>query len=298
MDFSVRPVEPSDKHDIGKFLINHTAETFYIRSNMVKGGLQYEEKPYQAEYFVALSKGHIVGIISHNWIGSVQIFSIFDEVVPLLASCLHQHLLRSPRAVDCFLGPEKNVSILINSLNIKETDLIGGYRVEKLFTLCLKNLISQESLISDGMKVRQAIAEDLPLLSEWRRDFFVEVHKAEYSNKTLKRAQEEVGRRIQEKNLYILEKDGKSVSYCGLGGWLQDWTIVGPVWTPVCERSKGYGRIVTAGSLLHVRENGCTNAVLFTLNPYAEKTYRAIGFKDSGDWAVNILINKNRLSEA
>ena len=297
MNFSVRPIEFSDIQDIGEFLSNHAAEVFYIRSNIAKGGFRYEGKPYQAEYFIALSEGSIVGIISHNWIGSVQIFSIFDEAIPLLSSCLHQHLLLSPRIVDCFLGPEKNVCTLIDSLNIKESDLLGGHRVEKLFTLSLKNLISQGSLISDEMKVRQAVLEDAPLLSEWRRDFFVEVQKSADTRKTLERAQEEVERRIQEKNLYILEKKGKPVSYCGLGGGLKDWTIVGPVWTPLSERSKGYGRIVTAGSLLNARENGYKNAVLFTLNPYAEKAYRAVGFKEAGNWSVNFLLDKEKISK-
>ena len=72
---------------------------------------------------------------------------------------------------------------------------------------------------------------------------------------------------------------------------LPDAVQIGNVWTPTALRGRGYARAVVAGALRCARDEGATEAVLFTAtdNNAARKAYLATGFTRIGDYAIVLL---------
>ncbi|MEI7669408.1 MAG: GNAT family N-acetyltransferase [Pseudomonadota bacterium] len=123
----------------------------------------------------------------------------------------------------------------------------------------------------------------------WDKEFSVE---ALGESKKTETKDEKPSRMISilfERSLFVIEKDNQILSFCGTGGFLSDWKWVGPVYTPPNLRGHGYGRAVTGGSLEIVRNEGAKFAGLFSSNPVAIKTYKALGFKEIGDWRLSFL---------
>jgi predicted GNAT family acetyltransferase len=63
---------------------------------------------------------------------------------------------------------------------------------------------------------------------------------------------------------------------------------LGGVYTPPRLRGRGYARSVVAGALVLAQAEGADRAVLFTgeQNAAALKAYRALGFRDVGDYSL------------
>lgn len=285
-----------DREALTRLLAQDVAGSYYILSNLSKGGMSYQGEPYQANYFGLFLNGNLEGVLSHNWIGSVQIFlsSKAADITPLSTTWI-SHVNRYQQKIDCFLGKKSDVEALLKALNITSAELRDGGRIEGLFSLDLSTLIDPEVLDDPSISVRQADMSDHEILSHWRHDFFVESQGSEPGENLYKRASEEILRRIPERNLFLLLRNGEPKSFCGVSGFVHDCKIVGPVWTPPIERGKGYGRAVTAGALKILQKQGCRQAVLFTLNPQAESAYKAIGFKRIGDWRVDFPVSLNFL---
>lgn len=271
-----------------QLLTKNVAGSYYILSNLSKGGMTYQGEPYQANYFGLFLDDILEGVLSHNWIGSVQIFlsSRIDDVAPLSRKWV-SHINKTQQKIDCFLGGRSDVESLLGSLNITNTELRSGGRIESLFSLNLDVMINPPILDDPSISIKQADMSDHELISHWRHDFFVESQGAEPGENLYKKVSEEISRRIPEGSLFLLSHNGQPKSFCGVSGFVPDCRIVGPVWTPMTERGKGYGRAITAGALRILQERGCKQAVLFTLNPQAERAYKAIGFKKIGDWRVD-----------
>jgi predicted GNAT family acetyltransferase len=90
------------------------------------------------------------------------------------------------------------------------------------------------------------------------------------------------------KRLWVLADDGLVVSMTAFSANARGVVLVGGVYTPAELRDKGYARAVVAGSLLHARDHGSRRSVLFTpgSNVPTQKTYRALGYEDVGDWGL------------
>lgn len=76
--------------------------------------------------------------------------------------------------------------------------------------------------------------------------------------------QQTVQRRQADKVHFCLIKEQQPVSYCIFNAQLPDIVQIGGVFTPLSARGNGYAKCVVAGSLLHARSIGVTQAILFT----------------------------------
>jgi hypothetical protein len=292
MGLSARLLVSGDEERVDAFLEPHTPFAFFMRSNLKKGGVRYEGKPYQSDYFGVFDSGSLVGVLTHSWISSIQLFADAHSFIPPLAEALRKHRAKQPREIECFLGPADQVTFLLSSLGIapsalREEENKDG---EWLFSLALENMTSPAILKKPGITVRRACQADVDLLTVWRHDFNVESRGFAPGQITLDKAQEEISRRINDSELFILEDRGERVSFCGVGGFLSDWSCVGPVWTPPEKRNLGYARAITAGALQIMHGEGTINAVLFAHRPDAVRPYRAIGFERIGDWLLEDLV--------
>ncbi len=288
-DLSARLLVPGDEGLVDSFLKPHTPFAFFMRSNLAKSGLVFEGKPLQADYFGAFDKGKLVGVLMHGWMGNVQLFTSDLTAIPCLVNAWRPHNAKNPRKIELFLGPHAQVARLLSQLGVGVGSLRRYGEVEGLFTLALDKLVLPPLLEKPGITVRHPKDQDLDLLTSWRHDYYVEAIGALPGEPTRNVARSEMARRIKEGDLCILEDHGEPASFCGVGGFLSDWTNVGPVWTPPEKRNRGYGRAAAAAALNILRKEGRTNAVLFAVRPEAQKAYGAIGFERIGDWLFDFL---------
>jgi len=142
--------------------------------------------------------------------------------------------------------------------------------------------------------------EDIDLLVSWRVDFNIEAVHAKPGKALEDKALAEMRERIPAGELYILEKDGQPVSFCGIGGHVPDTVMVGPVWTPPELRNRKYGRIATgyALKLLAEKRPALRQAILFASRADAIRVYEAIGFVRFSDWRLALIKEDYRIENA
>ncbi len=286
-----RPLINEDYLVFDRFLAPHTPWLYFMRSNIRRGALHYYGEPYQAEYIAAFRDGALCGVLAHSWSGSIQCFLPEYEAARPLAVALAEARQKRPRPINCLLGIPDHVDLLHRYYDLQPEDFRNRGGLEELFTLDLMRLQASELLKQPHVRVRQAVLADKEQLVTWRHDFYVEAQGDLPGPETRAKARGEIGRRIDEGDLFVLEDLGEPVSFCGAGGFLTDWKIIGPVWTPPALRGKGYARTIVAGALLQLRAKGAKHAVLFSNNPQAIRAYKALGFTRQGDWRLDFFRN-------
>ena len=256
------------------------------------GGLDYQGKTYQADYYAAFEGGKVRGVLAHSWSENVLVFCPDLFHVSHLLKALGGRLRDKPRSVGSILGPKAQVDTVRKEGGIGDDNLRNPEgREEYLFSinLCGDNKIND--FVNPHQLVRRAIPADADTLTQWRYDFNVTEHGDAPNEETFTNARNEVIRRTAEGTLFVLEDRGEVVSFCGVGGFLPDWKMVGPVWTPPTRRGRGYARAVVAGGLRAARDEGAERSVLFSLSPVAIRAYEELGYKKIGDWRIDNLKN-------
>lgn len=155
----------------------------------------------------------------------------------------------------------------------------------------------QIPVAASDLCTRYAEEKDLDLLVNWRIAFNIEATHAQPGPKLEEAARTEMKERIPRKELFILERNGAPVSFCGICGNLSESVIVGPVWTPVEERRRGYGRLVVAQGIKMLAEErpALREAVLFASRQDAIRAYSALGFVRTADWRLALMKEDFRL---
>lgn len=270
-----------------RFLAPHTPWLYFMRSNIRRAGMSFYGEPYQAEYLAVWQDAAMCGVIAHSWLGSLQCFIPDYESAPALLKALAELRRQRPRPITCMLGVPEHVELLHRYYDFYPKHFRDRNGLEDLYTLTLVDMKMPQALSDQTCRVRSANARDMQKLIEWRCDFNVETIGERRGKEMIAKARAEIERRIDEADLYVLEANGQIVSFCGAGGFLQNWKIVGPVWTPPEFRGRGYARCVVAGALEKLQARGTRHAVLFTGNPQAARAYQAIGFTRVGDWKLD-----------
>jgi len=130
---------------------------------------------------------------------------------------------------------------------------------------------------------RLATSVDRDLLERWLIEFGIEALNradAERVRFGLDDWERNGGRRY-----WIWEVDGRPVSLVGAGGETPNGIRIGPVYTPMADRGKGYASNLTAWVSHAVMNEGRRFCFLYTnlANPTANKIYPAIGYEPVTD---------------
>ncbi|MFD8755735.1 GNAT family N-acetyltransferase [Kitasatospora sp. NPDC059577] len=129
---------------------------------------------------------------------------------------------------------------------------------------------------------RPAGPADRELVIRWYREFLAEA-KVELPD---------VPRAVDEKTaaggLHLWEDGGEPVALAGTSPVLVGMSRVGPVYTPVEHRGRGYGSAVTAAASAHVLTCGATEVLLYTdlANPTSNSIYQQIGYRPVEDCLI------------
>jgi predicted GNAT family acetyltransferase len=129
---------------------------------------------------------------------------------------------------------------------------------------------------------RMAVAEDLPRAVEWIKAFQVEARIQVFADPT-----PVVSARINRNELLWWEAEGRPVSLAGVSAPISGMSRVGPVYTPVEWRRRGYGSAVTHAAARTALDRGAAEVVLFAdqANPVPGSIYQALGFRAVADYA-------------
>lgn len=94
-------------------------------------------------------------------------------------------------------------------------------------------------------------------------------------------------------NSHVVLMDGNQpLAMTGFNAQLPDIVQVGGVYTPPALRGQGHARRAVA---LHLAQSSAARATLFSASEIAARAYRAIGFRQIGDWTLLLLANQVRL---
>lgn len=271
-----RLLTEADANGLETYLARHADTTMFLRSNLRAAGLRYQGKTFEAEYVGHFADGHLVGVAAHAWNHNLLV-QTDGEVGPLARATIEV----SGRPVAGFLGPMDQVTAATASLGMADTPPMHCGN-DDLYALDLTDLNVPSSLQNGMVRCRLSSPEDLDLLIAWRIAYCVEV-LGDSHDATLEREAEELIQKLHDqRNLWVLERDGHRVAKSAFNARLPDCVQVGGVWTPPEERGRGFARAVVAGSLLDARDEGARRAILFTDNPAARKAYESIGFRKIG----------------
>jgi predicted GNAT family acetyltransferase len=127
--------------------------------------------------------------------------------------------------------------------------------------------------------LRAAVPDELPLLMRWLGDF---EREAEVSGEM---REELVAARI-ERGEYLLWENGEPVSLVGTNRPVAGVVRIGPVYTPVEHRARGYASNAVAAASRQALAAGAHSCMLFTdlSNPTSNKIYADVGYRRFGDW--------------
>lgn len=272
----------NDAPEVERFLARHVESSMFLRSNMARAGLEYEDRDYAGEYWGVFDGEKITGVLAHYWNGNVmmQCPSLND-----LLKLAEVFLGEKTRKVKGILGLEEQAAIIVNLLGI-EDEQFGLNNTEGLFALALDDLVMPDI---EGYSIISPTEMDQDLLFGWMRDYDIEALGYEDGPALYEHINQRI-ERMQDGIIYTLIHDGQAVSLAGCNARVDDMNQIGPVWTPPEHRGKGYARRVTAMLLAEEKKAGINRSILFTDNPAAEKAYTSLGYKRIGEYRLALLL--------
>ena len=97
---------------------------------------------------------------------------------------------------------------------------------------------------------------------------------------------------LDAKSHVVLMQGDTALAMTGFNAQIPDMVQIGGVYTPPDLRGRGHARRAVA---LHVAASGVGRATLFSASEAAARAYRAIGFRQVGDWTLLLLADKERV---
>jgi len=280
----IRILSAGDEARLNRFLMRHADSSLFLRSNLQVAGLVDQGQPLQGTYAAALSDGEIVAVAAHFW--NENLILQAPEQATELASAAAR---ASRRRIGGLIGPHDQVTTARRGLGLMDRPTLVAER-EILYALPLARLTPPLPLLDGRLACRNARAEDLDLLTDWRARYSLETLREIETAGTRQRNRETIQRYTTRGEQWVLEAEGRLVATSTFNARLADTVQIGGVWTPPDLRGCGYARAVVGGSLLAAREAGIVRAVLFTpeTNHAAQRAYESLGFRPIGDYMVAV----------
>lgn len=184
------------------------------------------------------------------------------------------------REVKGFIGEGQQVAALRHAVGLsRKADLDA---VEPSYILDIASMAAPDM---SGFRLQPLTDSMRELLIDWRTDYQITTLEAPPAAART-RAESEIDAYIAQDSHRLLLKDGEPVAMTGFNASLPEIVQIGGVYTPPALRSRGFARIALAMHLLEVSVDGVTQAVLSAANAAAARAYVALGFEQTGSFAV------------
>jgi len=265
----MRQATEVDRPDVEAFLEANATYMMFAWSNLLRHGMNGEH-PRSMQFSYSEGFKDLLGI-SHE--GMVMPFcpNTADDIAPLLVG----------RNILGILGETGIAERVRRALGLSKAALDTS---EPHYDLALSDLQVPNTA---GMELRSLKDAPRELLEEWRAAYAIE-SLAVPGEDAKARAVQDISTYIANDSHRVLFCDGAPVAMTGYNATASHIVQIGGVYTPPNLRSRGYGRAAVAMHLDEARPKGTKRAILFAANVPAEKAYRAIGFRQIGNYSVII----------
>ncbi len=283
---TIRKLNNSDRPAIEAFLSRRLESSMFLLSNIRRSGLEFDDKPFHADYYGSLSDdGRVTGILAHCWNGNILIQAPDRNC---LRDILEAFKRDGARNVAGILGPSAQAAITIDELGLQA----ASYDInvdDGLFALDLAQLQTGSDRGDSGYRILNVSDVDPALIGAWLKGFEIEALGKDDDAGLAEAIADRIVRLAEWRDLWVLSMDGVPVAMSGFSARLPEIVQVGAVWTPLGHRNRGYARMLVTATLCQARDGGVERAVLFANNPAAIPAYEAIGFKRTDNYQIAML---------
>jgi GNAT superfamily N-acetyltransferase len=279
----IRVLGPGDEAALEEFLAPLADSSMFLLANSRKAGLVDRGLPFQATYAAAFAGERIVGVAAHSWLGTLLV-----QAPRELAGVARAAAAASGRQVTGVIGPFQQALAACEALGAAAP---SDPRRDLLFALPLRELRVPPQLKDGSVVCRAPRAEEMDRLAEWRSAYVLETGLEPPGPDLGARSRVSIELLRADGSLFVLEHGGAVAALTAFNARIAEMVQVGGVYTPPDLRSRGYARCAVAGSLLTARSQGAERAILFTeqANVPAQRSYRALGFGEIGDYGLILL---------
>jgi len=246
----IRRLQSEDLSIVVAFLEEHLESSLFLLSNVLKGGLEYRGRNYEADYLGVFRDGTLIGLASHTWVGTLLIQAPCLEALNQLESALPRFL---SRRLSGLLGPRDQCLELMERLSL-DRGAATLDQDEPMYALELSRLRMPTLLEDPRVALRRSQPPDLKPRALWRADYLVEVMNFPSSTTLEQRAYTEVLSAHEERRSFVLEHDGERVAYGVFNAITPRAVQLGGLWVPPEHRGRGYGRSLMAAGLKEARD--------------------------------------------
>ena len=236
-----RKLHDADFDAANAFLANHAATSMVLRGNLRTAGIERRRHPLSGTYFGEVSEaGHVSAIVAQFGNGNVFVQAGGQATIPhALTTAFRAEI---PHPVAGIFGDADQAADMIDQLGLGDADFAINAS-DVLYTLDLADLIVPVNVRADGFQMVDAEKLDRSTLLRWLRAYEIEALGAQDTPLLDSKIASRLVHALDARTMWGLIVDGKPVSLSGFNAQLPEMVQVGPVWTPVEQRSNGYARI-------------------------------------------------------
>ena len=238
--------------------------------------------PFAVTMWLARQGGKITDILTHSDGGMVM--PVLPSGDYAAAACTLQG-----REIEGIIGPRDWARCLETALGLTSAPKSLDHD-EPHFALALSDLTLPDG---PGQIVPMSDAP-ADLIKSWMLDYQLATLNTPPDRATL-RVQDSYATYTTNRSHVVLMDEGTPLAMTGFNAQLPDIVQIGGVYTPPHLRGQGHARRAVALHLAQVRTRGVRRATLFSASDMAARAYRAIGFRQIGDWSLILLRNKETL---
>lgn len=272
--------------ELSSYLNHYQETTMFIRNNLYHSGITYQDAPFHGEYYGSFTNNQLNGILTHYWNGNVMMQA---ENFTALSALVEEFKLKRTRPIAGILGEDSQANFVIDKLDLQSSLFAINYQ-EKLFLLNLEKMIIPQAIHSYSCTLKTVQDCEMDVIKEWLIAYHIEALGDEANNPKL---EESIINEIQDKQLsqnrWVLFVNNAPVSLCGFNAHLPDIVQLGPVYTPLSLRNKGFARIAVYLCLTQAAMKKVKRAILFTNDNSAIRAYKALGFQEIGKYRLALL---------
>jgi predicted GNAT family acetyltransferase len=277
---SIRLLTTADAPGLEAFLSKHRDSSMFLRANARESGLEDRGALHHGTYTAAERDGGMVAVAAHYRTGLLALLAP-EQCAAVAQACV----AASGRAVTGLAGLPGQVSEARRALGLDHIVAVHGGQ-EWLYALDLAGLIVPPALASGTVVVRHPRADERDVLVAWRLAYDIELFGASDTAGQRQRSAAFLDAQIAAGHAWIALHEEQPVSLAAFNAALPDIVQLGGIYTPPDLRGRGFARAAVAAALLDARAHGVSRAVLFTNSHSAARSYEAVGFARTGDYAL------------
>lgn len=280
-NLSFRVLTPPDQGALEIFLERHLASSVTLLAYIKRGGLEDQGQPYQGTYVAAWDGETIISVAVH-YTNGIAVVQASQSLTPIVRMAVAE----SGRPVTAVQGPWSQVEAAIGALAVAPRSKFVG-RPHSLLTLGLSKLQVPDGVKSGDVKVRNAVAADIPTLVPWLVAQQVETAGVADTPELRERVHQELLQQAGASGLFVAETD-HIVATASFEVWSPPTVKIGGVYSPPALKNKAYGACAVFGALHLAKTHGVQRAVILCDRNDAgtQKSYQALGFTALGDYGV------------